>query len=109
MYLAEYVINQGISPTLLFPIDEMPFDRYRDAYVTYGTLYQRKYRLFDIGASRLTTFSWGTYLEILISILPRPQTVCACSVTDDQSVHLHCTVTLYGDTQCLSFDDAHVL
>ncbi|KAK9240090.1 batten's disease protein Cln3 [Lipomyces kononenkoae] len=40
VYIGEYVINQGISPTLLFPIEEMPFTYYRDAYVTYGTLYQ---------------------------------------------------------------------
>lgn len=43
VYISEYIINQGISPTLLFPIEEMPFSKYRDAYVTYGTLYQRKY------------------------------------------------------------------
>jgi battenin len=41
VYFSEYVINQGISPTLLFPLEDMPFSRYRDAYVTYGTLYQR--------------------------------------------------------------------
>ncbi|KAK9473573.1 batten's disease protein Cln3 [Dipodascopsis tothii] len=40
VYIGEYIINQGISPTLLFPLDEMPFGEYRDAYVTYGTLYQ---------------------------------------------------------------------
>lgn len=40
VYISEYIINQGISPTLLFPIEEMPFVKYRDAYVTYGTLYQ---------------------------------------------------------------------
>lgn len=40
VYIAEYVINQGISPTLLFPLEKMPFTRYRDAYVTYGALYQ---------------------------------------------------------------------
>ncbi|KAJ8103982.1 batten's disease protein Cln3 [Lipomyces tetrasporus] len=40
VYIGEYVINQGVSPTLLFPIEEMPFTYYRDAYVTYGTLYQ---------------------------------------------------------------------
>ncbi|KAK9432669.1 batten's disease protein Cln3 [Lipomyces doorenjongii] len=40
VYIGEYIINQGISPTLLFPIEEMPFTYYRDAYVTYGTLYQ---------------------------------------------------------------------
>jgi len=40
VYISEYIINQGISPTLLFPIEEMPFTKYRDAYVMYGTLYQ---------------------------------------------------------------------
>ncbi|ODV84434.1 hypothetical protein CANARDRAFT_29282 [[Candida] arabinofermentans NRRL YB-2248] len=40
VYVSEYIINQGISPVLLFPIEEMPFANYRDAYVTYGTLYQ---------------------------------------------------------------------
>ncbi|KAK9457883.1 batten's disease protein Cln3 [Dipodascopsis uninucleata] len=40
VYIGEYIINQGISPTLLFPLEEMPFSEYRDAYVTYGTLYQ---------------------------------------------------------------------
>lgn len=46
VYIAEYIINQGISPTLLFPIEEMPFRKYRDAYVTYGTLYQREFFFF---------------------------------------------------------------
>ncbi|ODQ82881.1 hypothetical protein BABINDRAFT_159376 [Babjeviella inositovora NRRL Y-12698] len=41
VYISEYIINQGVTPTLLFPIAEMPmFTKYRDAYVTYGTLYQ---------------------------------------------------------------------
>ncbi|KAK9462467.1 batten's disease protein Cln3 [Lipomyces oligophaga] len=40
VYIGEYIINQGVTPTLLFPLDEMPFGEYRDAYVTYGTLYQ---------------------------------------------------------------------
>ncbi|VEU23451.1 DEKNAAC104745 [Brettanomyces naardenensis] len=40
VYIAEYIINQGVSPTLLFILDDMPFHHYRDAYVTYGTLYQ---------------------------------------------------------------------
>lgn len=40
VYIGEYVINQGISPTLLFPLEELPFSRFRDVYVTYGTLYQ---------------------------------------------------------------------
>ncbi|QPG76275.1 hypothetical protein FOA43_003661 [Brettanomyces nanus] len=40
VYMAEYIINQGISPTLLFPLKDMPFAHFRDAYVTYSTLYQ---------------------------------------------------------------------
>lgn len=43
VYISEYVINQGISPTLLFPLDELPswlFLSYRDIYVVYGFLYQ---------------------------------------------------------------------
>lgn len=43
VYVAEYVINQGVSPTLLFSLDELPswiFSSYRDIYVVYGFLYQ---------------------------------------------------------------------
>lgn len=44
VYLFEYLINQAVSPTLLFPLDSrgLPpfFNKYRDMYVTYGTLYQ---------------------------------------------------------------------
>lgn len=44
VYLFEYLINQAVSPTLLFPLNDkgMPFffRKYRDIYVTYGTLYQ---------------------------------------------------------------------
>ena len=43
VYLFEYVINQGISPTLLYPLDQVPqwlIRTYRDTYVVYGFLYQ---------------------------------------------------------------------
>lgn len=43
VYISEYVINQGISPTLLFDLDTLPhwlFSTYRDIYVVYGFLYQ---------------------------------------------------------------------
>jgi battenin len=40
VYIAEYTINQGVAPTLLYPLDEMPFKNYRDAYPMYGTVYQ---------------------------------------------------------------------
>ena len=51
VYFFEYLINQAVSPTILFPINEtdiptdlysqsLLFHNYRDYYVTYGTLYQ---------------------------------------------------------------------
>lgn len=43
VYIAEYTINQGISPTLLFPLNEVPhwlISSYRDTYVVYGFVYQ---------------------------------------------------------------------
>lgn len=40
VYIAEYSINQGVAPTLLFPLPETPFSRYRDFYPTYNTVYQ---------------------------------------------------------------------
>ncbi|RSL79698.1 Protein BTN1 [Fusarium oligoseptatum] len=40
VYVAEYTINQGVAPTLLFPLDESPFDEFRGFYPFYGFLYQ---------------------------------------------------------------------
>lgn len=40
VYVAEYTINQGVAPTLLFPLAESPFKRYREFYPVYGALYQ---------------------------------------------------------------------
>jgi battenin len=40
VYIAEYTINQGVAPTLLFPLDESPFREYRSFYPTYNALYQ---------------------------------------------------------------------
>jgi battenin len=40
VYIAEYTINQGVSPTLLFPLNSSPFSEYRSFYPFYGFLYQ---------------------------------------------------------------------
>lgn len=40
VYVAEYTINQGVAPTLLFPVDESPFREYRGFYPFYSFLYQ---------------------------------------------------------------------
>jgi battenin len=40
VYVAEYTINQGVAPTLLFPLPETPFKHFRAFYPTYGAIYQ---------------------------------------------------------------------
>lgn len=40
VYAAEYTINQGVAPTLLFPLESSPFKHYRAFYPTYGAIYQ---------------------------------------------------------------------
>ena len=68
VYISEYVINQGVSPTLLFPIEDLPkwlFSSYRDIYVVYGFLYQ-----LGVFISRSSTV-WGFRFRrlYLLSIL----------------------------------------
>ena len=40
VYIAEYTINQGVSPTLLFPLKQTPFQHFRAFYPTYNAIYQ---------------------------------------------------------------------
>ncbi|EXJ63945.1 protein btn1 [Cladophialophora yegresii CBS 114405] len=40
VYIAEYTINQGVSPTLLFPLAQSPFKHFRAFYPTYNAIYQ---------------------------------------------------------------------
>lgn len=40
VYVAEYTINQGVSPTLLFPLQSSPFSEHRSFYPFYNFLYQ---------------------------------------------------------------------
>lgn len=40
VYIAEYSINQGVAPTLLFPLPQTPFKHYRAFYPTYNAIYQ---------------------------------------------------------------------
>lgn len=40
VYVAEYTINQGVSPTLLFPLRDTPFKHFRAFYPTYNAIYQ---------------------------------------------------------------------
>ncbi|KAF2762180.1 protein btn1 [Pseudovirgaria hyperparasitica] len=40
VYIAEYTINQGVAPTLLFPLKSSPFSAFRSFYPTYNAIYQ---------------------------------------------------------------------
>lgn len=40
VFIAEYVINQGIYPTLLFPLRDSPFSHFRSFYPAYNAVYQ---------------------------------------------------------------------
>ncbi|KAL5340763.1 CLN3 protein-domain-containing protein [Aspergillus crustosus] len=40
VYVAEYTINQGVAPTLLFPLEESPFAHFRAFYPAYNAIYQ---------------------------------------------------------------------
>jgi battenin len=40
VYIAEYTINQGVAPTLLFPLSQSPFQHYRAFYPVYNAIYQ---------------------------------------------------------------------
>ena len=40
VYIAEYTINLGLYPVLLFPLPSTPFTHYRAFYPTYSLLYQ---------------------------------------------------------------------
>ncbi|KAJ6086227.1 hypothetical protein N7486_010508 [Penicillium sp. IBT 16267x] len=40
VFIAEYVINQGVAPTLLFPLYASPFKDFRSFYPAYNAIYQ---------------------------------------------------------------------
>lgn len=40
VFWAEYTINQGVAPVLLFPLEDTPFKALRDHYVYYQFIYQ---------------------------------------------------------------------
>ncbi|KAJ5784326.1 uncharacterized protein N7503_009538 [Penicillium pulvis] len=40
VFIAEYVINQGVAPTLLFPLYSSPFKDFRSFYPAYNAIYQ---------------------------------------------------------------------
>ncbi|CUM65799.1 uncharacterized protein PRCAT00003447001 [Priceomyces carsonii] len=81
VYICEYVINQGVSPTLLFDLKGLPrwlFSSYRDIYVVYGFLYQlgvfisRSSINFGI---RLRNLYWLSILQFINLVLTLCQSI----------------------------------
>lgn len=64
VYIAEYTINQGVAPTLLFPLKSSPFTEYRAFYPFYGFLYQ-----LGVFVSRSSTPFYRVHNLYLPSIL----------------------------------------
>lgn len=64
VFIAEYVINQGVSPTLLFPLYTTPFKNFRAFYPAYNAIYQ-------VGAfiSRSSTPFFRLHKLYLLSLL----------------------------------------
>lgn len=67
VYVGEYTINQGISPTLLFPISETPFREIRDMYPAYQSIYQ--VGVFISRSSSLIYRIPNVYLPSVLQIL----------------------------------------
>ena len=51
VYISEYTINQGVAPTLLFPLSSTLFTSFRQFYPTYNAIYQS-----GVFISRSSTF-----------------------------------------------------
>ncbi|ODV68637.1 batten's disease protein Cln3 [Hyphopichia burtonii NRRL Y-1933] len=81
VYISEYVINQGISPTLLYPLEDLPnwlFSSYRDIYVVYGFLYQLGVFISRSSINfglRFRQLYWLTLLQFLNVLLTLHQSI----------------------------------
>ncbi|KAK6198799.1 vacuolar CLN3 [Scheffersomyces amazonensis] len=77
VYISEYAINQGVAPTLLFPLEDLPhwlFASYRDIYVVYGFLYQlgvfisRTSINFGIRFRKLYWMAFLQFINVIITV-----------------------------------------
>ncbi|KAI0224948.1 battenin CLN3 protein [Massospora cicadina] len=70
VFWAEYTINQGVAPVLLFPLNETPFRALREHYVYYQFLYQ-----LGVFVSRSSSFwlpitrLWALAVAQLVTLL----------------------------------------
>ncbi|KAI7254931.1 putative Golgi integral membrane protein [Hortaea werneckii] len=66
VYVAEYSINQGVSPALLFPLPSTPFTHFRAFYPTYSAIYQLGVFLSrsSLPFLRIKTLYTPTFLQV---------------------------------------------
>lgn len=77
VYVAEYTINQGVAPTLLFPLQSSPFSEHRSFYPFYNFLYQ-----LGVFISRSST----PFIRIHHLYVPSALQVCNLAVLTLQSL-----------------------
>lgn len=77
VFAAEYTMNQGVLPVVLFPLDKTPFKHMRDHYVTYAAIYQ-----IGVFISR----SSASYIQISRLWIPSFLQVCTLLFTISQAL-----------------------
>ncbi|KAF9133452.1 battenin CLN3 protein [Linnemannia schmuckeri] len=77
VYFAEYTMNQGVLPVVLFPLDKTPFTHMRDHYVTYSAIYQLGVFISRSSASLIEIpYLWiPSFLQLLTLLLATAQAV----------------------------------
>ncbi|GJJ74411.1 battenin [Entomortierella parvispora] len=83
VYFAEYTMNQGVLPVILFPIEKTPFHHLRDHYVTYAALYQVGVFISRSSASyiRISRLWVPSFLQLLTLLVATAQALLVSSDT----------------------------
>ncbi|KAF9915452.1 battenin CLN3 protein [Lobosporangium transversale] len=77
VYIAEYTMNQGVLPVILFPLENTPFAHLRDHYVTYSAIYQTGVFISRSSASLIQiSHLWiPSFLQVLTLLLATSQAI----------------------------------
>ncbi|KAF9179520.1 battenin CLN3 protein [Haplosporangium sp. Z 11] len=86
VYVAEYTMNQGVLPVILFPLNKTPFAQIRDHYVTYSAIYQLGVFISRSSASliKISRLWIPSFLQLLTLLLATSQALL--SNTHSQSI-----------------------
>ncbi|KAK3835048.1 MAG: protein btn-1, partial [Linnemannia gamsii] len=77
VYFAEYTMNQGVLPVVLFPLEKTPFTHMRDHYATYSAIYQLGVFISRSSASLIEIqHLWiPSFLQVLTLLLATSQAI----------------------------------